>query len=37
MPYPNAEINTPPGGPINYTTGSPGMWYLPVELTQGIE
>ena len=27
--YPNAEINTPPGGPINYTTGSPGMWYLP--------
>ena len=25
IPYPNAEINTPPGGPINYTTGSPGM------------
>ena len=36
MPYPNAEINTPPGGPINYTTGSPGMWYLLVEMTQGI-
>ena len=37
IPYPNAEINTPPGGPVNYTTGSPGTWYLLVKMTQGIE
>ncbi len=24
-PYPAEEINNPPGGSINYTTGSPGM------------
>jgi sugar lactone lactonase YvrE len=23
VPYPNAEINSPPGGPINYTTSPP--------------
>lgn len=28
-PYPSVEINTPPGGSINYTTSPPSQSYHP--------
>lgn len=27
-PYPSVEINSPPGGSINYTSGTPGMMHF---------